>query len=275
MTSAFCAAGKRESREATARFNMAFGHLYRGGKPVPRRSLRPLRLTPLRPGSHHRWKNIVILLRVRIDPLAFPASEMLEGFMKRQIPVLLGLLGVKMDLLRLPTNVPPSEVPDLLGPGGGLVKKNKQCFVPQLLRPVQHELEFTCTEQSCLINPFVVGVILSRLQNLFGAAAVVTNAPAAEPSGPRAKRGELATSRQSESRGLVSETAVCRRSGGVDIGPIAPRRAANGGPASQAHSMAQDDPRLPNALRRRATPPSDYASVFTVAMGGEAAFCRR
>jgi|GEM_PF-3061541 len=44
------------------------------------------------------------------------------------------------------------------------------------------------------------GVISAGLQNLFGAGAVGTNARAAVPSARRAKRGELATRRQSESR---------------------------------------------------------------------------
>lgn len=92
------------------------------------------------------------------------------------------------------------------GGGRGTAKADARQDTSELLRTPEHR------------------VISTGLQNLFGAAAVVRNAPAAVPSGPRVKRGELATRRQSESRGLVSETAVCGRGGGVDMGPTAPRR---------------------------------------------------
>ena len=149
------------------------------------------------------------------------------------------------------------------GGGRGTAKADARQDTSELLRTPEHR------------------VISTGLQNLFGAAAVVRNAPAAVPSGPRVKRGELATRRQSESRGLVSETAVCGRGGGVDMGPTAPRRAANGGLA--ACGRAAQLPRRAVTFRGlRTTPgyqtrsggnPPGYA--LAVAMGGEAAFCCR
>ncbi|NLS91537.1 MAG: sigma-54-dependent Fis family transcriptional regulator, partial [Planctomycetaceae bacterium] len=60
--------------------------------------------------------------------------------------------------------------------------------------------EAACEEVLRFLVSLLRRVISAGLQNLFGAAAVGTNARAAVPSARRAKRGELATRRQSESR---------------------------------------------------------------------------